>query len=145
MAIIPTLLSLSEQAEQLGEVPVGAIVAHNGNIISQAYNQVESTNDPTMHAEMIAIREASKKLSNHRLVGCDLYTTLEPCIMCAGAIIHARISTVYFLAYDHKWGAFGSVYQLHTDNKLNHVVTVVKLDDGGGSEMALKKFFQRLR
>lgn len=98
-------LLLAEQAAQKGEVPVGAVVVLDGQIIARAHNLVEATKDPTAHAEVLALRQASQILQQSRLQDCDLYVTLEPCTMCAGAIAHSRVKRLYFGAYDPKGGA----------------------------------------
>lgn len=113
-------LELARRAESLGEVPVGAIVVLDNECIAEGWNQPISGHDPSAHAEMIAIRTAGKKLKNYRLVNTTLYVTLEPCVMCAGAIIHARINRVVIGARDPKSGAAGSVFQLLQSEQLNH-------------------------
>lgn len=113
-------LSLARAAECLGEVPVGAIVVKNGEIVGRGFNSPIGEHDPTQHAEIAALRDACQKLGNYRIPGCELYVTLEPCAMCAGAIIHARISRVIFGAADPKTGVAGSVMNLFEVGKLNH-------------------------
>ena len=103
-------IKLANQA--IGEIPVGAIIVKNGEIIAETFNQKEFLNDVTAHAEILAIREAEKKLGTWRLDNCEMYVTLEPCPMCAWAIINSRINTVYFGSYDHNYGALGSVIDL---------------------------------
>lgn len=112
-------LALAGQAAAVGEVPVGAVVVLDGKVIGRGYNQPISGGDPTAHAEVLALRDAARHLGNYRLAGCDLYVTLEPCCMCAGAIMHARIAHVVFGAADPKTGAAGSVVDLFADNRLN--------------------------
>ena len=107
------------------EVPVGAVIVHQDRIIAEGYNQRESLNDPTAHAEMIAITQAAETLGSWRLYDCILYVTLEPCPMCAGAIVQARISTVIYGTTDSKAGACHSVYQITADARLNHQATVI--------------------
>lgn len=143
--MIQLLHELAVIAMDKDEVPIGAAIVKDGEIIAEAVNHVQTLHDPTMHAEMIAIQEASEQLENQRLLDCDLYTTLEPCVMCAGAIVHARIKNVYYLAKDPKWGAFGSLYSFHNDGKLNHQVNVVQLEDDGHAADTLKQFFQSKR
>lgn len=113
-------LDLAQQAAAAGEVPVGAIVVKNGEIIGRGSNAPITTHDPTAHAEIRAMRDAAQFLGNYRLVGCSLYVTLEPCAMCSGAIQHARIAKVIYGASDPKTGACGSVVNLMAEPKLNH-------------------------
>jgi tRNA(adenine34) deaminase len=113
-------LSLARQAGEAGEVPVGAPVVKDGAVIGRGWNAPISTHDPTAHAEIRAMRDAAAQLANYRLVGCDLYVTLEPCVMCAGAMMHARIRRVVFGAADPKTGACGSVVDLFAEQRLNH-------------------------
>jgi len=117
-------LLLAQKAAQIDEVPVGALIVRNGKIISRAYNKRETEKNPAAHAELLAIIKAAKKLGGWRLSGCTLYVTLEPCPMCAGAIVNARIPRVVFGAADPKAGALGSVYNL-AEGKLNHTPEVV--------------------
>ena len=120
-------LNEAEKAAQSGEVPVGAVlVAESGSIISSAHNLTISLTDPTAHAEILALRKAAKESMNYRLLNTTLYVTIEPCIMCMGAIIHARISRVVFGAKDPKWGAAGSLYNFPNDIKLNHQPEIIK-------------------
>ena len=119
-------LALASRAEALGEVPVGAVVVKDGAIIGRGFNQPISAHDPTAHAEVIAIRDAAARTGNYRLTGCDLYVTLEPCTMCAGAIMHARLRRVIYGAADPKTGACGSVVDLFSENALNHHASVVR-------------------
>jgi tRNA(adenine34) deaminase len=109
---------------EAGEVPVGAVVVHNGLVIGCGQNYVLRNVDPTAHAEIVALRAAARRLDNYRLTGCDLYTTLEPCAMCAGAIIHARISRLVYGAADPKAGAAGSVLSVINHPQLNHQLKV---------------------
>ncbi len=117
-------LRLAREGGALGEVPVGAVVVKNGEIIGRGFNAPISRQDPTAHAEIIALREASRNLGNYRLPGCELFVTLEPCVMCSGAIIHARIARVVFGARDPKTGACGSVANLFDEPRLNFHATV---------------------
>ena len=111
----------AKKAGQKAEVPVGAVlVAESGDILSLSHNQVITLADPTAHAEISALREAGKKVLNYRLLGTTLYVTIEPCIMCMGAIVHARVARVVFGAPDFKWGASGSLYNFAEDVRLNH-------------------------
>lgn len=113
-------LALASQAEMVGEVPVGALVVKNDQVVGQGYNQPIRCSDPSAHAEIVALRSAAKALDNYRLIGCDLYVTLEPCLMCLGAIFHARINKVYFGATDPKAGVLASQLQLADHTALNH-------------------------
>jgi tRNA(adenine34) deaminase len=113
-------LRLARQAESCGEVPVGAVVVGEGRVIGTGFNHPIGQQDPTAHAEIAALRDAASRLGNYRMPGCDLYVTLEPCVMCAGAIMHARISRVFFGASDPKTGAAGSVLNLFAESMLNH-------------------------
>ena len=113
-------LALAKQAELSGEVPVGAIVVKNGTIIGRGSNAPISRHDPSAHAELLALRDAAQHLGNYRLIGCELFVTLEPCVMCVGAIFHARIARVVFGASDLKTGACGSVLNLFNEQRLNH-------------------------
>ena len=117
-------LSLAAAAECLGEVPVGAVVVKDGEIIGRGFNSPIGESDPTAHAEIAAIRAAARALDNYRLPGCTLYVTLEPCAMCAGAIIHSRIARVVYGARDPKTGVHGSVVDLFGVERLNHHATV---------------------
>ncbi|MCA9148902.1 MAG: tRNA adenosine(34) deaminase TadA [Planctomycetales bacterium] len=113
-------LAEAEQASASGEVPVGAVIVFDGRVIASAHNQREQLHDPTAHAEMIAITQAAESLSSWRLEGCRLYVTLEPCPMCAGAIIQARIPEIVYGASDPKAGAVESMFSLLNDQRLNH-------------------------
>ena len=119
-------LNEAKKAGQIGEVPVGAIlVSENGEILSAAHNQTIKRVDPTAHAEILALRKAALEINNYRLLNTTLYVTVEPCIMCMGAIVHARISRVVFGATDPKWGAAGSLYNCAEDDRLNHRVEII--------------------
>lgn len=115
-------LGLAQQAAEAGEVPVGALVVYEGQLISEGFNQPILDHDPSAHAEMVALRSAGKARKNYRLPDHTLYVTLEPCVMCAGAILHARIGRVVFGAWDPKAGAVSSVYDVLSVNRLNHQV-----------------------
>jgi tRNA(adenine34) deaminase len=117
-------LDLARQGEQAGEVPVGAVVVRDGNVIGRGFNRPVSTNDPTAHAEIVAMREAALHSGNYRLDGATLYVTLEPCVMCAGAIVHARIARVVFAARDLRFGGVRTKFQLADSELLNHRVEV---------------------
>ena len=117
-------LSLARSAECLGEVPVGAVVVLDGEIVGRGFNQPIGRHDPTAHAEIMALRDAATRLGNYRLPGCALYVTLEPCVMCSGAIMHARIARVVYGARDPKTGVAGSVLDLFAEPRLNHHATI---------------------
>ncbi|MDH5190786.1 MAG: tRNA adenosine(34) deaminase TadA [Gammaproteobacteria bacterium] len=117
-------LSLADKAEQEGEVPVGAVLVKDNEIIGEGWNHPISKHDPTAHAEIMALRDAAERIGNYRLPDTTLYVTLEPCVMCAGAIIHARVRKVVFGARDPKTGAAGSVFDVLGTDKLNHKVEV---------------------
>jgi tRNA(adenine34) deaminase len=118
-------LDLAREAGGAGEVPVGALVVMNGEVVGRGFNQPIGRKDPTAHAEIMALRDAATRLGNYRLPGCTLYVTLEPCVMCAGAIMHARIDRVVFGARDPKTGAAGSVIDLFAETRLNHHSAIV--------------------
>jgi len=135
----------AEQAYKRKEVPVGAVIVHDGRIIGKGYNQIESLNDPTAHAEMIAITAAATFLSDRRLLDCTLYVTLEPCPMCAGAIVQARIPRLVYGAWDPKAGACGTLFNIVQDDRMNHRVELAAgiLEERCGS--LLKEFFLTMR
>ena len=144
-SLMQAALDLAIQAAQQNEVPVGAVVVKNGEIIGRGFNQTIGAHDPTAHAEIVAMREAAQHLGNYRLVDCELYVTLEPCAMCAGAIQHARIAKLVFGAFDAKTGACGSVINLMAEQKLNHHTKVesgVLADECGAM---LSAFFKAKR
>ncbi|WP_204488484.1 tRNA adenosine(34) deaminase TadA [Caldicoprobacter guelmensis] len=128
----------AQKAFCLGEVPIGAVIVKEGEIIARGHNLRETEKDPTLHAEMVAIREAARYLGGWRLTGCELYVTIEPCPMCAGAIIQARIQRVVFGALDPKAGCAGSLYNLLQDPRFNHRVEVV----GGVMEEECRRIMQ---
>jgi tRNA(adenine34) deaminase len=135
----------AEAARAAGEVPVGAVIVRGDEVIATGFNHPIRGHDPSAHAEMVALRAASRALENYRLPGCELYVTLEPCVMCAGAIMHARIARVVFGAADPKTGACGSVVDVFANERLNHHTTVVGgvLADECGH--ALRNFFAERR
>ena len=118
-------LVLARDAWAAGEVPVGAVVVRNGEIVGRGFNAPISRHDPSAHAEIMALRDAAESLGNYRLVGCSLYVTLEPCVMCMGAIFHARVERVVYGASDPKTGACGSIIDLPAETRLNHHAEVV--------------------
>jgi tRNA(adenine34) deaminase len=138
-------LEQARQAEEQDEVPVGAVIVHGDQLIAAAHNQREQLRDPTAHAEMIAITQAAESIGGWRLVNCTLYVTLEPCPMCAGAILQARISRLVYGAMDPKAGAVGSLYQLLADDRLNHQVEVTPGVLAGPCGEILTNFFAHQR
>jgi tRNA(adenine34) deaminase len=134
----------AEKALSFGEVPIGAVVVRNGEVIAKAFNRKEFLQDPTAHAELIAIREAARKLNSWRLNDCTIYSTVEPCIMCCGAIIQSRIKRVVYSTPDPKFGGVESLYRLLGDERNNHRPEVVKLELPESEEL-LKAFFRSLR
>jgi len=133
------------RALQAGEVPVGAVVVHENKIVGRGFNRSISDSDPTAHAEVIALREAGKHLGNYRLSDCELFATIEPCAMCAGAIVHARIKRLIYGADDPKAGAVKSVLQVINHAELNHQMEVVGGVLPGRSSRLLKEFFRSRR
>lgn len=138
-------LKEAQKAYDKKEIPVGAVIVKDNKIISRAHNVKEEKNDTTKHAEIIAIQKASKKLNAWRLTGCEMYVTLEPCSMCAGALIQSRISKVYIGTMDYKTGACGSVLNLLKDYEFNHKVEMEKDILQEDCEKILKDFFKELR
>ncbi|MGN0733584.1 MAG: tRNA adenosine(34) deaminase TadA [Emergencia sp.] len=135
----------ARKAYELGEVPIGAVVVKDGQVIARGHNLTETSKDPTAHAEMIAIRAAAKTLGGWRLPGCSLYVTVEPCSMCTGAMVWARIENLYIGAMDPKAGACGSVFNIAEEDRLNHRIHVERgiLEEECSSIM--KEFFRELR
>ncbi len=127
------------------EVPVGAVVVHKNKIVGRGYNQIEKLNDATAHAEMIAITSAANHLKSWRLNECSIYVTLEPCIMCTGALLSSRIENLYFGASDTKFGACGSIHNLAENSKTNHTIKVFSGILAKESEDLLKSFFAKKR
>ncbi len=138
-------LQEARQAAEEGEVPIGAIIVHGSQIVAAAHNQREQLRDPTAHAEMIAITQAAEALGSWRLVDCTLYVTLEPCPMCAGAIVQARIPWVVYAATDPKAGAVDTLYRLLNDARLNHQAQVVSGVLAQPCGAVLTDFFRRQR
>lgn len=138
-------LQEAEKAYENGEVPVGSVIVYNNRIIARGHNQIELLRDPTAHSEMIAITSAANHLNNWRLDGCSIYVTLEPCIMCAGALIASRISELYFALHDPKSGACGSVYNIAEESKLNHTIKVFSGIYAEESRSLLESFFKTVR
>ena len=138
-------LQLARTAEALGEVPVGCVIVHEGRIVGEAYNAPVSTNDPTAHAELIALRLAGHHMGNYRLPGCRAYVTLEPCPMCAGAMVHARLDRLVFGAADPKTGAAGGAIDLFGHPANNHRVEALGGLMAGECGEILREFFRRRR
>lgn len=138
-------LEEAKKAYKKNEVPVGAVVVKDGKIISKAHNLNITTKDPTAHAEILALRKASKKLKNYRLINCEVYSTLEPCPMCAGAMVYARIKRLVYATDDPKSGCCKSVLNIVNNKKLNHRIEVLNGIYKKQSEKLLKKFFKKLR
>lgn len=138
-------LKEAKKAYEKLEVPVGAVIIKDGKVIARAHNLKETKVDTTKHAEIIAIQKASKKLNSWRLLDCEMYVTLEPCSMCAGAIINSRIKKIYIGTMDKKTGAAGSVFNLFKDYKFNHIVEIKTGILKEDCENILKDFFKELR
>jgi tRNA(adenine34) deaminase len=138
-------LDQARLAWAVGEVPVGAVVVRDGEVIATGYNQPIGRHDPTAHAEIMALRAAAEKLGNYRLPGCELYVTLEPCAMCSGAMMHARLARVVYAAVDPKTGACGSVLDLFKEEQLNHHTEVMGGVLAGEAGAMLKGFFAERR
>jgi tRNA(adenine34) deaminase len=138
-------LELAKQASDLGEVPVGSVVVMNNEIIGEGHNRPVSSHDPTAHAEIMAIRDACNHVDNYRLTGATLYVTLEPCIMCAGAILTSRIERLVFGARDERFGAAGTQVNLVESTFLNHQATVTAGILESVSKVLLQEFFQARR
>ncbi|MDI6843296.1 MAG: tRNA adenosine(34) deaminase TadA [Anaerosomatales bacterium] len=145
VAYMTIALEEARAAAEEGEVPIGAVVVCDGAVIARAHNRRETDADPTAHAEMIAIREAARKLGRWRLSDCTVYVTLEPCPMCAGAMHQARIERLVFGARDPKAGAVGTLYDLSSDERLNHRFTVTSGVLAEECAAVLRRFFERLR
>ena len=138
-------LAEAQLAAEGGEVPIGAVVVHQGEIVTRGQNRVVRDSDPTAHAEIVALREAARVLGNYRLEGCTVYVTLEPCAMCAGAMIHARLDRLVFAAPDPKAGACGSVLSVLNHPRLNHQLQVGQGIGADESRELLQEFFKERR
>jgi tRNA(adenine34) deaminase len=138
-------LELAAEAASMGEIPVGALIVSGDEVIAEAYNRKETDNNPLGHAEILVLQDAAQKLGRWRLTGCTLYVTLEPCVMCAGAIVHSRVDRVVYATPDPKAGAVESIYHVLADARLNHAPVVVSgvLRDEASAQ--LKEFFKALR
>ena len=138
-------LDEARAAAAAGEVPVGAIVVENGSVVGRGQNRVLRDLDPTAHAEIVALRQAALALGNYRLAGCEMFVTLEPCAMCAGAMIHARLARLIYAAADPKAGAAGSVLQVLNHPRLNHQMSVTSGQLADESGELLRTFFRQRR
>lgn len=139
--IMQVALQQAHKADEYGEVPVGAVIVKNNKIIARGFNQCITKDDATAHAEIMAIRKACKKLNNYRLVDCDIYVTLEPCIMCIGAIINARFKNLFFAALDPKIGASALIYSKGLNHKINLQHGILRDE----SSAIIKNFFRKKR
>jgi len=138
-------LRLAEVAFEEDEIPIGAVVVKDNKIIGRGYNQVERLNDPTAHAEILAITSAANTLESKQLDGCDLYVTVEPCVMCTGAITLSKITNLYFATYEPKTGACGSVYNIPDEDKLNHKVNIYSGIYELEAQNIMKNYFHLMR
>ena len=138
-------LAEAKKAEASGEVPVGAVIVSDGIVIAKSFNRPLSLNDPTAHAEIGALRDACREQGNYRLSNATMYSTVEPCMMCAGAMIHARLARLVFGTPDPKAGSAGSIYNVLTDPRLNHRVEVISGIREDECASLLRDFFQRRR
>lgn len=138
-------LRSAQRALEAGEVPVGAVVVHGGRVVARGWNRNLTDNDPTAHAEIVALREAGRQLGNYRLADCELFATIEPCAMCAGALVHARIRRLVYGADDPKAGAVHSVLELINHPSLNHTMEIRGGVLAGKSAEILQEFFRKRR
>lgn len=137
--------AVAQEAQAAGEVPVGAVIVRGDDVLARGFNQPISAHDPSAHAEMVALRAAAQVMRNYRLPGCELYVTLEPCLMCAGAIMHARIARVVFGAHDPKTGACGSIVDAFAETRLNHHASVLGGVMADACSRDLSRFFAERR
>ncbi len=138
-------LEEAEKAASMGEVPIGAVIVHEGQVIARGFNRKETSPSALHHAEILAISEATQKLGRWRLTGCTMYVTLEPCLMCAGALVQARLDRVVFGALDAKAGAVQSLYQALSDVRLNHRPEILGEVYAEPCSKILKRFFEKIR
>ena len=138
-------IEAAKTAEENGDVPIGAVIVHNGQIVAKAYNQREQLQDPTAHAEIIALTQAAAALQSWRLIGCTMYVTLEPCPMCAGALVNSRIDRLVFGCDDPKAGACKTLYNIVQDERLNHRIDVISGVLADECAQLLSDFFSRRR
>ena len=145
-AYMKLALSEAKKADEKAEVPIGAVlVSQAGDILAASHNQTISLNDPTAHAEILVLRKAAHQTQNYRLLNTILYVTIEPCVMCMGALVHARISRLVYGAKDPKWGAAGSLYNLADDIRLNHRVEVIAGICADDCRALMQNFFRSKR
>lgn len=138
-------LEEAKKAEKIGEIPIGAIIEKDGQIIGRGHNQVETLKDPTAHAEILAIKDAADHLGGWRLTGCNMYVTIEPCSMCSGAMVWSRINKVYIGAMDPKGGACGSIFNIVQEERLNHFIEIETGIMEEECRQIVQDFFKRLR
>ena len=138
-------LELAGKAAAMGETPVGAVVVQDGKVIGTGHNLVEAEKDPTAHGEIVALREAARFSGDWRLPRATVYVTLEPCIMCAAALVHARVKRLVFGARDHRWGGVGSLFDLSHDPRMNHEIEVISGVMEKEAAELLQRFYARLR
>lgn len=138
-------LELAKDAGMLGEAPVGAVVVYGGDVVARDHNRIELNQDPTAHAEILVLRSAAQALGNWRLLGATVYVTIEPCVMCAAALIHARVSRLVFGAWDPRWGGMGSLFDFAHDPRLNHEIEVISGVMREESASLMQDFFDRRR
>ncbi len=138
-------LALAQQASEKGEIPVGCVIVRDGEMVSSSFNEVELLSDVTAHAEMLALRRACRTVGNKYLAGCTVYVTLEPCPMCAGALMWSKVDRIVFAAMDPKAGACGSLFNIASSPHLNHRIDIVQGVLEEESERLLKEFFQSRR
>ena len=138
-------LGLAREAASAGEVPVGAVVVVNGDVVGRGFNRPISTHDPTAHAEVVAMRDAAARSGNYRLTGATLYVTVEPCLMCVGAMVHARVGTLVYGAPEPKAGAIASTQRAHEHSALNHRMTIVSGVGAAESKALMQEFFAQRR
>ena len=138
-------LRLAREAAQAGEVPVGAVVVVDGEVVGRGFNRPATTNDPTAHAEVVALRDAAAKLGNYRLTGATLVVTVEPCLMCVGALVHARIGTLVYGAPEPKAGAVTSTQRAHEHAALNHRMTIIAGVKASECKALMQDFFRHRR
>ena len=145
MNFMEEAIKLAKKAYLKGEVPIGAVIVKDNKIIAKAYNNREHTQQAINHAEIIAIKKACKKLKSWRLTDCDMYVTLEPCVMCAGAILNARLKSVHIACLDESHGGVASKYNILTDGTLNHKTEIIIGENEQQSKQLIQSFFKNLR